>query len=206
MYFLIFATDNEAGERIMDGCFDRVRLRVHRGARPRDAVCLPAPTEASSGGLVRGRQPVQPRRRQLLPFRPVEHPSAGLRGPTAPLLEEERDASLAQRSRRSLTHSASHRPMPGRTRRRLSASRCRRGRALERPEQWLGRDEANGRRDLAEIVGTVTKRRFSMLRPSTRSACHGRRGASSASRSWRLVRTWKVCRVASPITSKTSPM
>jgi three-Cys-motif partner protein len=29
MYFLIFATDNAAGERIMDSVFDRVRLRVH---------------------------------------------------------------------------------------------------------------------------------------------------------------------------------
>jgi three-Cys-motif partner protein len=28
MYFLIFATDNEAGEKIMDWVFDRVRLRV----------------------------------------------------------------------------------------------------------------------------------------------------------------------------------
>jgi three-Cys-motif partner protein len=28
MYFLIFATDNDAGERIMDWVFDRVRLRV----------------------------------------------------------------------------------------------------------------------------------------------------------------------------------
>jgi hypothetical protein len=28
MYFLIFATDNAAGERIMDSVFDRVRLRV----------------------------------------------------------------------------------------------------------------------------------------------------------------------------------
>jgi three-Cys-motif partner protein len=28
MYFLIFATDNDAGERIMDAVFDRVRLRV----------------------------------------------------------------------------------------------------------------------------------------------------------------------------------
>jgi three-Cys-motif partner protein len=28
MYFLIFATDNQAGERIMDSVFDRVRLRV----------------------------------------------------------------------------------------------------------------------------------------------------------------------------------
>ena len=28
MYFLIFATDHEAGERIMDHCFDRVRIRV----------------------------------------------------------------------------------------------------------------------------------------------------------------------------------
>lgn len=28
MYFLIFATDNDAGERIMDSVFDRVRLRV----------------------------------------------------------------------------------------------------------------------------------------------------------------------------------
>jgi three-Cys-motif partner protein len=28
MYFLIFATDNEAGERIMDWVFDRVRMRV----------------------------------------------------------------------------------------------------------------------------------------------------------------------------------
>lgn len=29
MYFLIFATDNEAGERIMDHVFDQVRLRVN---------------------------------------------------------------------------------------------------------------------------------------------------------------------------------
>lgn len=29
MYFLMFATDNEAGERIMDWVFDRVRLRVN---------------------------------------------------------------------------------------------------------------------------------------------------------------------------------
>jgi three-Cys-motif partner protein len=28
MYFLIFATDHDAGERIMDHCFDRVRIRV----------------------------------------------------------------------------------------------------------------------------------------------------------------------------------
>ncbi len=28
MYFLIFATDNDAGEKIMDWVFDRVRLRV----------------------------------------------------------------------------------------------------------------------------------------------------------------------------------
>jgi len=28
MYFLIFATDNDAGERIMDWVFDRVHLRV----------------------------------------------------------------------------------------------------------------------------------------------------------------------------------
>jgi three-Cys-motif partner protein len=28
MYFLIFATDHSAGERIMDHCFDNVRLRV----------------------------------------------------------------------------------------------------------------------------------------------------------------------------------
>jgi hypothetical protein len=28
IYFLIFATDNEAGERIMDWVFDRVRLRI----------------------------------------------------------------------------------------------------------------------------------------------------------------------------------
>jgi hypothetical protein len=28
MYFLIFAADNDAGERIMDCVFDRVRLRV----------------------------------------------------------------------------------------------------------------------------------------------------------------------------------
>jgi hypothetical protein len=28
MYFLIFATDHGAGERIMDHCFDRVRMRV----------------------------------------------------------------------------------------------------------------------------------------------------------------------------------
>lgn len=28
MYFLIFATDNDAGERIMDWVFNRVRLRV----------------------------------------------------------------------------------------------------------------------------------------------------------------------------------
>lgn len=28
MYFLIFGTDHEAGERIMDHCFDRVRIRV----------------------------------------------------------------------------------------------------------------------------------------------------------------------------------
>lgn len=28
MYFLIFATDHEAGERIMNHCFDRVRIRV----------------------------------------------------------------------------------------------------------------------------------------------------------------------------------
>ncbi len=28
MYFLIFATDNDAGERIMDSVFDRVRMRV----------------------------------------------------------------------------------------------------------------------------------------------------------------------------------
>ena len=28
MYFLIFATDNDGGERIMDWVFDRVRLRV----------------------------------------------------------------------------------------------------------------------------------------------------------------------------------
>jgi three-Cys-motif partner protein len=28
MYFLIFATDHEAGERIMDHCFDQVRVRV----------------------------------------------------------------------------------------------------------------------------------------------------------------------------------
>lgn len=29
MYFLLFATDHDAGERIMDHCFDRVRLRVN---------------------------------------------------------------------------------------------------------------------------------------------------------------------------------
>ncbi len=28
MYFMIFGTDHEAGERIMDHCFDRVRIRV----------------------------------------------------------------------------------------------------------------------------------------------------------------------------------
>ena len=28
MYFLLFATDHDAGERIMDHCFDRVRMRV----------------------------------------------------------------------------------------------------------------------------------------------------------------------------------
>ncbi len=28
MYFLIFATDHDAGERIMDHCFDQVRIRV----------------------------------------------------------------------------------------------------------------------------------------------------------------------------------
>ena len=28
MYFLIFATDNDAGEKIMDWVFNRVRLRV----------------------------------------------------------------------------------------------------------------------------------------------------------------------------------
>ena len=29
MYFLIFATDNDAGEKIMDWVFDRVRMRVN---------------------------------------------------------------------------------------------------------------------------------------------------------------------------------
>ena len=29
MYFLIFATDNDAGEKIMDWVFDRVRIRVN---------------------------------------------------------------------------------------------------------------------------------------------------------------------------------
>jgi three-Cys-motif partner protein len=29
MYFLIFATDHDAGERIMDHCFDHVKIRVH---------------------------------------------------------------------------------------------------------------------------------------------------------------------------------
>jgi hypothetical protein len=47
-----------------------------------------------------------------------------------------------------------------------------------------------------------TKRRFSMLTPIQMFAGHGNVGASSARRSWRLVRIWKVCCSDATITSK----
>ena len=78
---------------------------------------------------------------------------------------------------------------------------------FERTEQRLGRDEPHRRRNAPQ------RRRRGARSDGSRSSTpiqtfigHAASGASSASRSWRLVRIWNTCRSARRITSNTSAM
>ena len=51
LYFLVFATDHPGGEKIMDHCFDHVRLKVEQ--------------DLGQGTLFEMEEPHTPRRRRL---------------------------------------------------------------------------------------------------------------------------------------------
>ena len=94
MYFLIFATDNTAGEKIMDSVFDSVRLRV------KEELGQGTLFEMKSGPRKRRldqRPRLDPRgggRRHGVIGLSVQKSPSGLCCPAAPLLEEERHILL----------------------------------------------------------------------------------------------------------------
>ncbi len=90
MYFLIFATDNDAGEKIMDWVFDRVRIRVNEELGQTTLFNMesgPRERRLGDGRSGDGRRATG---QWSVSARPGS--SARLRRPSAPLFEEECDA------------------------------------------------------------------------------------------------------------------
>ena len=120
-----------------------------------------------------------------------------------PLLEEESD--------RGVSALVAELTSPARVNRPCSMTRfpshdepvdTRQSQSLKRPERRFGTDEPTAgtrRRSSARPM----KRLFSIETPIQTLGGHGNRGASAASRSARLVSTWKVCQCARAMISKT---